>query len=99
MEKAEILQIVNLIANALITIGVSLFMIFVYGKSGMIDKLPYFEKMFIKVALAATACGALFNVLTVPLPQNPEIIFNCGLSLVFIWAAWFHFKYFVKNKK
>jgi hypothetical protein len=93
------LQIVNLIANILITVGVSLFMVFVYGRSGMIDKLPYFEKMFIKVALAGTACGAFFNVLTAPTPQFAEIVFNCGLALVFLWASWFHFKYFVKNKK
>ncbi len=91
------LQTINLIANILITIGVVLFMVFVYGRSGMIDKLPFFEKFIIKVALAATACGSFFNVLTYPNPQFAEIIFNCGLALVFIWAAWFHFKYFVKK--
>jgi hypothetical protein len=91
-------QIINLIANILITIGISLFMVFVYGRSTVIDKLPIFEKWIIKIALAVTACGSLFNVLTLSTPQTPEILFNSGLAVVFVWAAWFHFKYFVKNE-
>lgn len=88
---------INLIANILLTIGVCLFMIFVYGRSTMIDNLHSFERWVIKIALAVTACGSLFNVLTFSNPELPEIIFNTGLAIVFVWAAWFHFKYFVKK--
>lgn len=94
----ETSQLINLIANVLLTIGLVLFMVFVYGRSSMIDKLPYFEKWLIKIALAITTCGAFFNVLTLPKPETPEILFNSGLAIVFIWAAWFHFKYFVNKK-
>lgn len=90
-------QTVNLIANILLTIGVTMFMVFVYGRSTMIDKLHFFERAVIKTALAMTACGAFFNVLTVAYPSFPEIVFNSGLAIVFVWAAWFHFKYFVKK--
>jgi hypothetical protein len=93
----EINQIINLIANILVTIGISLFMVFVYGRYTIIDKLPMFEKWVIKISLAITACGSFFNVLTLSNPETPEIIFNSGLAIVFIWAAWFHFKYFVKK--
>lgn len=90
-------QTVNLIANIVLTLGVSLFMVFVYGRSSMIDKLHLLERVTIKVALAMTACGALFNVLTLAYPSFSEIVFNSGLAIVFAWAAWFHFKYFVKK--
>jgi len=63
----------------------------------MIDKLPFLERLVIKVALAATACGALLNALTFSVPKMPELTFNFGLAIVFVWAAWFHFKYFVKK--
>lgn len=92
-------QQINLIANCLLTIGVVLFMVFVYGRSNMIDHLHFFERMSIKLALAVTACGSLFNILTYSNPETPQVIFNAGLAVVFIWAAWFHFKYFVNKKK
>jgi hypothetical protein len=95
----ETMQVINLIANMLLTIGVVLFMVFVYGRSSMIDNLHFFERMSIKVALAITACGSLFNVLTHPYAENSQILFNSGLAVIFIWAAWFHFKYFVKKDK
>ena len=95
----EIAQLINLIANILLTIGVVLFMVFVYGRSSMIDNLHFFERVSIKVALAITACGSLFNVLTYSKAEDSQIIFNSGLAFIFIWAAWFHFKYFVKKDK
>jgi len=94
----SVIQVINLIANICLTIGITLFMIFVYGRSSMIDRLPTIERGIIKMGLAVTACGAFFNVLTLSTPQIPELIFNSGLAVVFIWAAVFHFKYFVKNK-
>lgn len=93
----QIGQTINLLANILLTVGVTMFMIFIYGRSTMIDSLHTFEKMLIKVALAMTACGSLLNVLTLANPSFSEIIFNSGLAIVFVWAAWFHFKYFVKK--
>jgi hypothetical protein len=90
-------QVINLIANILLTIGITLFMVFIYGRSTMIDKLPFLERIIIKIALAMSACGAFFNVLTITASHESEILFNSGLAVVFIWAAWFHFKYFVKK--
>lgn len=93
----EISQLINLIANILLTVGIAMFMVFVYGRSTMIDKLPFIERFIIKASLAMTASGALFNVLTLAASHPSEILFNSGLSIVFVWAAWFHFKYFVKK--
>lgn len=89
--------LINLIANTILTVSISMFMIFVYGRSSKIDHLHFFERVTIKIALAMTASGAFFNVLTFANPSFSEILFNTGLAIVFAWAAWFHFKYFVKK--
>jgi hypothetical protein len=89
--------LLNLIANLLITIAVAMFMIFVFGKSNMMDRVSTLERLSIKVGLALVSAGSLFNFLTCSLPQNSEVIMNVGLAVVFGWGAIFHFKYFVKE--
>jgi len=37
------------------------------------------------------------SFLTLSNPQETEIIMNVGLALVFLWAALFHYKYFIKK--
>ena len=89
--------LLNLIANLLITIAVAMFMIFVFGKSNMMDKVSILERISIKVGLALVSAGSLFNFLTGSHPQDSEVILNIGLAVVFTWGAIFHFKYFVKE--
>ena len=92
--------IINLIANVCITIGMTFFMIGVFGRNNKtIEKLPKIEVTLLKIALSATAAGALFNVLSLSSPNISEIVLNAGLGALFIWTAFFHWKYFVKKKK
>lgn len=92
--------IVNLIANSLIVLGMLFFIIGVFGrKSKVIDSMHPVEKFLLKLALCGTAAGSLFNLLTVSTPQNSEIVLNVGLAFLFVWAAWFHWKYFVNSNK
>jgi len=91
--------IINLIANVCITIGMTFFMIGVFGRNNKtIEKLPKIEVILLKIALSATAAGALFNVLSLSSPNISEIVLNVGLGALFIWTAFFHWKYFVKKK-
>jgi hypothetical protein len=91
--------IINLIANVCITIGMTFFMIGVFGRNNKtIEKLPKIEVILLKIALSATAAGALFNVLSLSSPNISEIVLNVGLGTLFIWTAFFHWKYFVKKK-
>lgn len=89
--------IINLISNLVITISVALFMIFVFGKSNMMDRVSVIERLSIKIGLALVSAGSLFNFLTASHPQDSEVIMNLGLAVVFTWGAIFHFKYFVKE--
>ena len=90
---------INAFANAIIFLGMIAFMVFVFGNSnGTIRKLPTWERLSIKVGLAAVCCGSLFNFLTLSLPPNTEILMNIGLAIVFLWGAIFHYKYFIKDK-
>lgn len=90
--------IINAIANIIITFSVAMFMIFIFGRSSMMERIHWLERTVIKVGLALLSAGSLFNFLTLPHPQKSEVILNIGLAIVFGWGAYFHFKYFVKNK-
>lgn len=91
--------IINLIANSLITLGMTFFIIGVFGrKSQAVEKMNRIERFLLKVALCTTAAGSFFNVLTFSTPTTSEIVLNSGFGLLFTWAAWFHWKYFVKKK-
>lgn len=95
----SLIQIVNIISNVLITLSVSAFIVFVFGRFNIMDKLPKYEVLIIKIGLCLVASGALFNCLTLANPQISEVILNCGLALTFSWASIFHYKYFVKKSK
>lgn len=89
---------INLFANIIVTISVTFFIIGVFGrKSQMIEKMPIWEQYFLRVSLSILAAGSLLNVLTVSTPHLTEVVLNLGVGLVFSWAAWFHWKYFVKK--
>jgi len=93
----ETIQIINSIANLITTIGITAFVIFVFGKSNMMYTLTWLERNFIKAALAITACGSLFNLLSFREVPLSEVALNIGLAMIFSWGALFHFKYFVKK--
>lgn len=89
---------INLIANILVVLSVTFFIIGVFGrKSPMIDRMPLYEQYFLRISLSMLAAGSLLNVLTVSTPHLTEVVLNLGVGLVFTWAAWFHWKYFVKK--
>lgn len=91
--------IINLLANSLITLGMTFFIIGVFGrKSQVIENLNKIERFLLKLALCVTASGSLFNVLTFSTPNDSEIVLNSGFGLLFTWASWFHWKYFVIKK-
>ncbi len=75
------------------------FIVFVFGRFSIMDKLPKLEVLTIKTGLCLVASGSLFNCLTLSSPQLSEIVLNCGLAVVFLWGAIFHYRHFVKNNK
>ena len=91
----ELIQAINAAANLVTTIGISAFMVFVFGKSSVMYTLPWLERTFIKTALAIAACGAFESFLRLTNPPISEVVLNVGLAMIFSWGAYFHFKRFV----
>lgn len=92
------METINLCANLVLMVSVTFFIIGVFGRrSPMIEKMPIIEQYFLRTALSMLAAGSLFNVLTVPHPHSTEVVLHTGIAMVFAWAAWFHWKYFVKK--
>lgn len=90
----------NLFANAIMMVSVTFFIIGVFGRrSKMIEAMPQFEQYFLRTSLSTVAAGALLNILTISTPHLTEVILNVGIGLLFTWAAWFHWKYFVTKRK
>lgn len=94
----EILMLINAFANVVITLAMIAFIIFVFGRFSIMDKLPKYQMLTVRVGLCTTAAGSLFNFLTLSTPPLTEVMLNVGLAIVFLWAAIFHYNYFVKKK-
>lgn len=91
--------LINLLANILILFGSMFFTIGVFGrKSQKIESMNPIEKLFVKTALVTTSTSALLNCLTLSSIYEIEVFSNIGLGMLFVWAAHFHFKYFVNKK-
>lgn len=92
----DILVLINLIANLILTLAFMLFMIFVFGrKNSKIYNLPWYKTIAAKIGLAVCGMGALLNTLTVSNPPASEIMLNVGLACLFTWASVFHYSAFV----
>lgn len=94
----EIMTIINAIANLIISLSTSAFIVFVFGRFTIMDKLPKFETFTIKFALCLLASGSLWSFVSMTTPPLSEVLMNCGLALTFLWASIFHYKHFVKKK-
>lgn len=95
------IQVIGFISNLMIVIGGSFFIIGIFGrKSKTIESLPSIERWAVKIGLSLTVSGAFFNVLNGMNPTISEVILDLGLGSVFVWAAHFHYKYFIgKNRE
>jgi hypothetical protein len=90
---------INAIANFLIFGNVALFYIFIFGRENKaIAKLTWVETQAVRVGLILTSCGALLHFLHMEVPSWTQVGLNCGLGILFSWAAHFHYTYFVKKK-
>lgn len=84
--------IVNVIASGVLAAGVSAFMVLLYRTGGIVEKFHVGGSLVLRICLAGTAAGALGNCLTLSTPPESEIIMNCGLAGIFVWASIFHAK-------
>jgi hypothetical protein len=82
--------IINVVANGVLAGGVSAFMVMIYRTGGLIERWPKASSLTLRLSLAGTAAGALGNCLTLSTPADTEILMNCGLAGIFVWAAIFH---------
>ena len=91
---------VNFIANFVTMVSVTFFIIGVFGrKSKVIESLPIYQYYLLKTALSTLAAGSFLNMLTLYSHHASEVVLNVGVALIFSWAAWFHWSYFIRKKQ
>jgi hypothetical protein len=91
------IQLINNIADLIIAISLIFFLYFVFSEDGMIQKIHFLERSFIRVALALGSSASLYDFLS----QSNRAVFLTHLSfaLIFCWGAYFHYKYFINKDK
>lgn len=83
---------INMVANGILAGGVSAFMVMLYRTGGLVERFPMTGSLALRLSLAGTAAGALANCLGQSTPAASEILMNCGLAGIFVWASIFHSK-------
>jgi hypothetical protein len=82
----------NLLANVVLTLSVTAFIVLLYNSKGIVNKWPLIGSYLLRVSLVLMAVGGLGNCLMLSTPPSSEIILNVGMAGLFSWAAWFHNK-------
>ena len=91
---------INFVSSLVLSGAFTAFLIFVFGRQeSKINQLRFVGILITKIALAFCTAGALLNALTFSDPPWSEVVLNGGLALLFTWAAWFHWKFFVCLKE
>ena len=91
------LNLVNVIASAILALSTGAFLIFLFGrKNSLIHKLGVKNVLSVKIGLSLCSSGALYNVITLSNPPASEVLLNLGFAFIFCWAAVFHYSRFVK---
>ena len=93
------IAIINAICNLVISTVTIMFVVFVFGRFSVLDKISYWQVFLLKLSLCMLASGSLFLALTTPNPSVYELILDIGLAYIMTWASIFHYRYFVKKSK
>ena len=93
------IQYCNIAANLLMTLSLVFFIILIFGRAeSLVNKFSKAEYWLLKISLALATSGALFSALTNPPVTWTQFLRNLGMALLFTWAAFFHYNYFVKQR-
>lgn len=83
--------ILNLVANGILTAGISGFYILIYRDDGVVRRWPMVGSWVLRISLVATAAASLGNCLILSNPDSKtEVVLNMGLAGIFAWAVMFH---------
>lgn len=108
----DFLQIVNIIANAIICLGMTAFFVLLFGNThSIIHKWPALQHWSLKVGLVTIIASSAWNAMNVAyrmiIPKSStvltftetpvgEIFLNVGLAVLFCWVVYFHKYHFMK---
>jgi hypothetical protein len=106
------IQIVNIIANTVICLGITAFFVLLFGNThSIIQKWNILQHWSLKVTLvsiiACSAWNALHTVYIDIIPRGEdivtvvdapvgEVLLNVGLAFLFAWIVYFHKYHFLK---
>ena len=87
----NLLTSINLIANTIIAVSTTLFVISVFGRADHPIWENKYRAYLAKIGLCISSCGAILNIASFSTPPVTEILLNIGLSLNFGWLSWWQY--------
>jgi multisubunit Na+/H+ antiporter MnhF subunit len=90
------INLINSISDLIIAVSLIFFLYFVYRENGMIQKVHVIERLFVRIALALGATGALYDFLTTS--NKASVLIHLSFAMIFSWAAYFHYKYIINKE-
>lgn len=107
------MHIINILANSVICLAMTLFFILLFGNSNsIIYKWPVLQHWSLKIALVSIIATSAWNAMNVlyfhMVPRHGmivesvhtpagEILMNIGLASLFVWIVIFHKYHFLKH--
>lgn len=91
----ELIKLINNLADLIIAISLIFFLYFVYNENGMIQRIHYLERAFVRISLALGASASLHDFLTQS--NKAAFLIHVSFAMIFCWGAYFHYKYFIKK--
>lgn len=108
----DFFAVLNIIANAIICLGMTSFFVLLFGNShSIVHKWPVLQHWSLKTALVSIIATSAWNAMNVVYKmvvprgidiithiETPigEILMNCGLAALFTWIVYFHYFHFMK---
>lgn len=105
------MHVINIIANSIICLAMTVFFILLFGNSNsIIHKWPVLQHWTLKVALVSIIASSAWNAMNViyyhMVPRHGmiietvhtpagEILLNVGLAALFTWIVYFHKYHFL----
>lgn len=90
-----VLQVIFAIVNFVLTIASVGFYLLIFGKgSSAVYKWGFIGHWSLRLGLSLIISGAFLTLLTLPTPNPIQLVRASGLALIFVWAFFFHYKFF-----
>ena len=92
------ITVINFITHLILGACLTMFYLYLYGDNDkIVHNWGFVRHWTLKFGIITMILGALYEMLKQETPSIPSLLFDIGLTLVFVWAYLFHKKMFERK--